>query len=317
MNTLKTICIVTSILFIGCNNQPKGEQIFRDTSAVVSLSPPQPIEAKKIILSKVSFNKIIFGGERNIWNLFAADFASKREGVTLSEVDKEYHIKVSVNGYHYYIKPEFSSLSRKDKKGNIYNYEIINNSSDHFLSHVNYIYSATTDFELLNLLIQTVIENNKLKFKYGDEDIFFHKPQYDPNDPFLGIYEDFQDDIEDILERSRTLSTENNNANDAYIDKKRNNQSITHALFEGDNCFFGFEGTINSSYTVDKIGDKHSIKDTHSTFHLKVTVFPKSYASPDIFEIYATDTQKEQKYEEDATKKLIEKVGISNRANQK
>lgn len=305
-NTLKTIWI--SFIIASCGNVNSNSQIpITDTTAGVNIEQ-EPVNSVKVSLNKIAFEKITFGGDIKQWNLYAAGYASNVQGVSLLEVNKEYHIKLSIKDYTYHLIPEFSGFVRHDKKGNVYNYKINGNSTDQFLSSVSYNYPATSDEELINLFIQVYMEDYNLKYKYGFEDIFVSMPKHDPNDPFLGIYEDFNDKMDKIENSAGTWSTENDNNTGSYSGKKRNSSSTKRALFENENFYFGFESTTNSSYTVDKVGDKYNVKDNYSTFQLTVKVFPKSYALPDIFEIYATPSQRQQKKEQENTERLINKA---------
>jgi hypothetical protein len=305
-NTLKTIWI--SFIIASCSNVNSNSQIpVTDTIAGVNIEQ-EPVNSSKVSLNKITFQKITFGGDIKQWNSYAAGYASKVQGVSLSEVNKEYHIKLSIKDYTYHMIPEFSGFIRRDKKGNIYNYQINGNSTDQFLSSVSYNYPATSDEELINLFIQIYMEDYNLKYKYGYEDIYVSMPKYDPNDPFLGINEDFNDKMDKIENSAGTWSTDNDNNTGSYSGKKRNSSSTKRALFENESFYFGFESTTNSSYTVDKVGDKYNVKDNYSTFLLTVKVFPKSYALPDIFENYATPSQRQQKNEEENTKRLIDKA---------
>ena len=85
--------ISLQIFLISCtNNQnPISNPTPNDTSAGVRVEP-EVVNSSAVNLNKVIFEKITFGGDIKQWNSYAAGYASKVQGVSLSEVNKEYNI---------------------------------------------------------------------------------------------------------------------------------------------------------------------------------------------------------------------------------
>jgi hypothetical protein len=301
------------LFLISCTNNQNSisNPPLNDTSIGDRVEPMGPNEGNTsnvINLNKINFSGIIFGGTLKEWNKYAADRALADPYIELDDQLGEYHIKANTetnqNLYSIEDRPVFKNMAEGVSATPV---KIDGNTTDKFLQMVVRVYSDIDDPNIVNSKVAELIKQYNLTYKYGYSNLEARVPNLDPNDPFFKLYQDFEDNFEQSGSNNQYSNTTDNTP--SYIGKKKNSHSAQLCLFESGEMYVSLNIITNSSYTVDKIGDKYTVHDdVRSSYVLEMELFPKTYAPKDVFEKYASTNQKSKRANQLKTQELIEKT---------